>query len=42
MRVPYNDRTKDIYETVARIAREIAEKERSSRNESTEKARGAY
>lgn len=28
MFVPYNEQTRTIYETVARIAREIAERER--------------
>ena len=38
MNVPYNERTKHIYETVARIAREIAERERGKKHETQERA----
>lgn len=41
MNVPYNERTKHIYETVARIAREIAARERGTKYESQKKAQGA-
>lgn len=41
MNVPYNERTKHIYETVARIAREIAARERGKQYENQQKAQGA-
>lgn len=40
MNVPYNERTKHIYETVARIAREIAARERGTKREPEEGAGG--
>lgn len=43
MKVPYNESTRPIYETIARIAREIAAREEAERHEArkTRKVKGA-
>lgn len=41
MRVPYNEKTKHIYETIARVAREIAAREEASKHENGKKTDAA-
>lgn len=41
MRVPYNEKTKHIYETIARVAREIAAREEAARHENGKKTDAA-
>lgn len=41
MKVPYNEKTKHIYETIARVAREIAAREEAEKRENNQKTDAA-